>query len=61
MIVRLIEVYYEKHTYVLPGYVEVSVLERCLSYGMSVLKRFHCTHNITLKKQNYAKCMSAVN
>ena len=29
-----------KLTYVLPGHVEVSVLERCPSYGMSVLKGF---------------------
>ena len=39
-IVRLIEVFYEKHTYVLPGQVEVSVSERCPSYGMSVLRGF---------------------
>ena len=35
-IAHLIEVFYEKHTYVLPGHVEVSVLERCPPYGMSV-------------------------
>ena len=39
-IVRLIEVSYEKHTYVPPGHVEVSVLERCPSNGMSVLGGF---------------------
>ena len=38
--VRLIEVFYEKHTYVLLGHVEVSVLERCPFYGMSVLRGF---------------------
>ena len=32
--------FYEKHTYVLPGHVEVSVLERCQSYGKSVLRGF---------------------
>ena len=32
--------FYEEHTYVLPGHVEVSVLERCPSYGMSVLRGF---------------------
>ena len=38
--VRLIEVFYEKHTYGLPAHVKVSVLERCPSYGMSVLRGF---------------------
>ena len=37
-IVRLVEVFYEKHTNVLPGHVKVSVLDRCPSYGMSVLR-----------------------
>ena len=37
-IVRLIEVFL--HTYVLPGHVKVSVLERCPSYGISVLRGF---------------------
>ena len=37
-IARLVEVFYEKHIYVLPGPLEVSVLERCQSYGMSILK-----------------------
>ena len=32
--------FHEKHTYALPGHVEVSVLERCPSYGMSVLRGF---------------------
>ena len=32
--------FYEKDTYVLPGQVEVSVLERCPSYWMSVLRGF---------------------
>ena len=31
-----------KEIYVLPGRVEVSLLERCLSYRMLVLRRFHC-------------------
>ena len=38
--VRLIEVFYEKHTYFLPGHVKVSVLDRCPFYGMSVLGGF---------------------
>ena len=49
--VRLIEVsvlrlsvlqrfFNEKDTYVLPGHVKVSVLQRCPSYGMSVLRGF---------------------
>ena len=37
---RLIEDFYVKHTYYLPGHVKVSVLERCPSYGMSVLRGF---------------------
>ena len=48
-IIRLIEVsflrlsvlqrfFYEKDTYVLPGHVKVSILERCPSYGMFVLR-----------------------
>ena len=32
--------FYEKHTYVLLGHLEVSVLERCLSYGISVIRDF---------------------
>ena len=39
-IVRLVEVFYEKHTCVLPGHVEMFVLERCPSSGMSVLRGF---------------------
>ena len=39
-IVRLIEIFHEKHTYALPGNVKVSVLERCPCYEMSVLRGF---------------------
>ena len=40
--VRLIEVFCIKGIGILPGNCQVSVLERCPSYGMSVIRRFHC-------------------
>ena len=41
--------FYEKHTYVLPGHAEVSVLERCPSYGMPVLRGFTVYRNASIK------------
>ena len=43
--VRLIEIFYERHIYILPGHVKVSVLESCPSYGMSVLGGFTVIHS----------------
>ena len=40
---------------ILPGNCQVSVLERCPSYGMSVLWRFHCITNPWPKKRRYHK------
>ena len=44
-----------KNRHVLPEHVEVSVLEMCLSYGMSVLKRFHCRTFFKLTKLEILK------
>ena len=38
MFACLIELFYENDTFVLSGHVKVSVLERCPSYGISVLR-----------------------
>ena len=43
--VSLTEVFYEKHNSVLPGYVEVYVLEKYPSYGKSVLRGFTVSAN----------------
>ena len=45
-IVRLIEVFYEKHTYVLPGHVKVSVLQRCPSYDCPSYRGFSMRNHL---------------
>ena len=51
--VRLIEVFCIKGIGILPENCQVSVLERCPSYGMSVLRRFHCIQMIKIRKKAY--------
>ena len=59
-IVRLIEDFYDRHTYVLPGHVKVFVLERCPSYEITVLRGFTVVYYFDENISRWSNCSDPI-